>query len=348
LAQSWRSIVGRILIGIVCLVIVAALGVGAAFGVYRYLNEPPSELVAERVTFEVQSGESARAVGKRLEEAGIIKSQYLWSLHARLKKEYIKAGMYQLSLPATQEALYAVLVEGRQILVKVTIPEGITLKKIAHLFAEAGICEEAAFLSAATDAELLADYAIPGTNMEGFLYPDTYFFPPAYPAARVVRAMADEFFARVDDLSGDTPPPSPAELYEKVIIASIVEREYRVAEEAAIMAGVFYNRLHISMPLQSCATVEYVITEIQGKPHPDVIFTRDTEIEDPYNTYVHNGLPPGPIAAPGAVALNAALHPAESEYLYFRLVDSAAGRHYFSKTFDDHIRAGQLYLKSKA
>jgi UPF0755 protein len=158
--------------------------------------------------------------------------------------------------------------------------------------------------------------------------------------------MADELFSRIEEMTDDT-PPSPAELYEKVIIASIVEREYRVTEEAALMAGVFYNRLEIDMPLQSCATVEYVITEIQGKPHPKVIFTRDTEIEDPYNTYINNGLPPGPIAAPGAVALDAALHPASSEYLYFRLVDSAVGRHYFSKTFDDHIKAGQFYIKSK-
>jgi UPF0755 protein len=133
-----------------------------------------------------------------------------------------------------------------------------------------------------------------------------------------------------------------------VIIASIVEREYRVDEEAALMAGVFYNRLGIGMALQSCATVDYVITEIQGRPHPDVLYTRDIEIRDPYNTYIRPGLPPGPISFPGAVALNAAFFPAASEYLYFRLVDSAAGRHYFSKTLDDHIRAGVLYVKRRS
>jgi UPF0755 protein len=138
---------------------------------------------------------------------------------------------------------------------------------------------------------------------------------------------------------------SGSELNRRIIIASIVEREYRVDEEAPLMAGVFYNRLDIGMALQSCATVEYIITEIQGRPHPDVLYTRDIEIRDPYNTYIRPGLPPGPISAPGAVALAAAFQPASSNYLYFRLIDPEAGRHYFSQTLDDHIKAGLLYVK---
>jgi len=108
---------------------------------------------------------------------------------------------------------------------------------------------------------------------------------------------------------------------------------------------VFFNRLRIGMALQSCATVEYVITEIQGRPHPEVLLTRDTEIRDPYNTYVYPGLPPGPISAPGAISLQAVFSPTPSNYLYFRLIDPADGRHYFSQTLDDHIKAGALYLK---
>jgi UPF0755 protein len=130
-----------------------------------------------------------------------------------------------------------------------------------------------------------------------------------------------------------------------VILASIVEREYRLDEEAPLMAGVFKNRLDIGMALQSCATVEYVITEIQGKPHPEVLSTRDTEIRDPYNTYIRPGLPPGPIASPGMIALKAAFNPTKSDYLYFRLVEADSGRHYFSRTLDDHIKAGRLYTK---
>jgi UPF0755 protein len=112
------------------------------------------------------------------------------------------------------------------------------------------------------------------------------------------------------------------------------------------MAGVFYNRIKRNIFLESCATVQYIITEIQGKPHPRVLYYADIAINDPYNTYVNSGLPPGPISFPGKTALNAAFHPAETEYLFFRLVNEAAGRHHFSATFDAHIRAGALFVKS--
>ncbi|MDR3343696.1 MAG: endolytic transglycosylase MltG [Treponema sp.] len=332
-----------------------------------YCNDPPTQalVVPEEdetlrietdgtVSLEVRSGESAWSVGRRLEAARIIKTRYFWYFLSRLDKEYIKTGIYRLALPATQVAIHATLVAGRQPLIKVTIPEGVTLKKTARILAESAICTEADFLASATDQEIIAAYQVPGLTMEGYLYPDTYLFPRTYPAAQVVKTMADTFFRRIAELpdsSGDTGSTAldmpPEALFRRVIIASIVEREYRVDEEAALMAGVFYNRLKIGMALQSCATVEYVITEIQGKPHPEVLYTRDTEIQDPYNTYMRTGLPPGPIASPGAVALNAAFNPLPSEYLYFRLVDADAGRHYFSKTLDDHIKAGALYVKRR-
>jgi len=158
--------------------------------------------------------------------------------------------------------------------------------------------------------------------------------------------MADNFFQRIAEMGGSASKSmSAAELNKKIILASIVEREYRVPDEAAVMAGVFNNRLDIGMGLQSCATVEYIITEIQGRPHPEVLYNVDLEIRNPYNTYLYRGLPPGPIASPGEVAIRAAFDPSKTNYLYFRLMDPREGRHYFSRTFDDHIKAGALYLK---
>jgi UPF0755 protein len=159
--------------------------------------------------------------------------------------------------------------------------------------------------------------------------------------------MADTFYKRLQEFVPEALSLSPAELNTRVIIASIVEREYRIPDETSLMAGVFYNRLKIGMGLQSCATVEYVITEIQGRPHPEVLLNSDLEIKDPYNTYIRPGLPPGPISAPGKTALRAAFNPVRTDYLYFRLTDAEAGRHYFSRTLDDHIRAGALYLKGQ-
>jgi UPF0755 protein len=298
--------------------------------------------------FEVKSGETALSVGKRLNEAGIIRNRYFWQLLSRYKKDYIKAGSYRIEIPANQLTIHALLVEGNQILVRVTIPEGVTLKKTAYLMEEAGICSADAFIEAASSQSLLSYYHIPNKTFEGYLYPDTYLFPLAYPAEKVVTEMADNFYRRITEAAPEALNMSFGELNNRVILASIVEREYRVDQEAAIMAGVFYNRLEIGMALQSCATVEYVITEIQGRPHPEVLYNRDIEIRDPYNTYVRPGLPPGPISAPGKVALDAVFHPMPSDFLYFRLIDTAAGRHYFSKTLDDHIKAGALYVKGSA
>ncbi|MDR2746969.1 MAG: endolytic transglycosylase MltG [Treponema sp.] len=328
----------------------------AGFALVIFFNSPPAAppredpdgalRIAEdgSVLIEVRKGESGQSVGKRLEEARIIRNRYFWYLLSRLDSRFVKTGSFRLEVPASQLAVRRALVEGRQMLERVTVPEGLTLTKTAQILREAGICGAEAFLQAAEDPALLKAYPVSGPTMEGYLFPDTYLFPRDYPPDMVIRAMADNFFSRLAGLPGGQELKGEA-LRRTVILASIVEREYRVADEAALMAGVFFNRLGIGMALQSCATVEYVITEVQGKPHPALIYTRDTEIQDPYNTYVYPGLPPGPICSPGALALEAVLRPRDSDYLYFRLVDPGAGRHYFSKTYDDHIKAGVFYVK---
>jgi UPF0755 protein len=299
----------------------------------------------ETVIFEVFKGESAKSAGDRLADLGLIRSRLFWQILCRYVGGQIKTGTYRIDVPSDAITIHRLLVSGRQMLLRVTIPEGLTLSKTAKLMEAAGICAGDEFIAAASDPEITGFYRIPGPSMEGYLYPDTYLFPSGYPAAMVVRAMADNFFARVSKMDERVLSMPPDDFNKEVILASIVEREYRLDEEAPLMAGVFKNRLDIGMALQSCATVEYVITEIQGKPHPEVLSTRDTEIRDPYNTYMRPGLPPGPIASPGAVALKAVFNPAKSDYLYFRLVEADSGKHYFSRTLDDHIKAGRLYTK---
>jgi UPF0755 protein len=355
--RAASSVITVICVLLGTLLFLTALAVGGVI----YFNSPPDkppvlslEDPAMRIDesgalrLELRPGESVRSVGQRLENAGIIRNRYFWELLSYADKKYLKAGIYSLSLPASQMEIRSILISGRQILIRVTIPEGVTLKKTAQILAKAAICGEEDFLAAASDRAVLDTYRVPGPTMEGYLYPDTYLFPESYPADLAVKTMADTFFKRLAETGPEALSLSPAELNNRVIMASIVEREYRVDEEAALMAGVFYNRLRIGMALQSCATVEYVITEIQNRPHPERLFDQDTEIRNPYNTYMVPGLPPGPISAPGAVALNAAFHPVSSEYLYFRLINPAEGRHYFSKTLDDHIQAGVLYVKGRS
>jgi UPF0755 protein len=136
-------------------------------------------------------------------------------------------------------------------------------------------------------------------------------------------------------------------LRDRVVLASIVEREYRAPEEAPLMASVFYNRLNARMRLQSCATVAYVLTEELGRPHPESLTYGDLEVDSDYNTYARWGLPPGPISNPGRVALLAAFEPAETPFLYFVLRDPEAGRHEFSVSLDEHNEKKFLYLKSR-
>lgn len=367
--------------------ILAALVLGAVvvvLGGAAYFNSPPKQAPAAALSvpsaqapvpeeegirfdedgallFEIKSGETAYSVGSRLEGAGVIRSRYFWYLLFRLDNDFIKTGTYKIELPATQTRIRSILTTGSQLLVRVTIPEGVTLRKTAGLLEEAGICAAGDFLAASSSREMLGAYGVPGATMEGYLYPDTYLFPLSYPADKVVAAMADMFFTRLREIEAEVSAAAPAsgadaaggagmsaeERNLRIVIASIVEREYRVPEEAALMAGVFYNRLRIGMALQSCATVEYIITEIEGRPHPEVLYNRDIEIRNPYNTYLRPGLPPGPISAPGETALKAAFLPDVTDYLYFRLIDTDSGKHYFSRTFDDHIKAGALYVKGR-
>ena len=294
---------------------------------------------------EVRSGESAQSVGSRLEQAGVIRNRHFWNLLFRLDDDHIKTGSYRISLPASPIEIRSILVKGEQLLVRVTIPEGYTLNQIARIFENEGICSAGDFLTAAGSERILETFNIPGSTVEGYLFPDTYLFEQSYPASLVVEVMANNFFRRLRTIAPDSAFMSPEEINERVIMASIVEREYRAPAEAALMAGVFFNRLRIGMALQSCATVVYVMTEILGMPHPERLLYRDLEIRNPYNTYMYPGLPPGPISAPGEVALRGAFEPASSNYLYFRLLDPSSGRHYFSRTLDEHIRAGELYVK---
>jgi len=352
--------VSSFLIRLLSLVVALALvAIPVSLGIFMRFNAPIknystfkiSEIDAIKIDtdgsylIDVRRGESSQSVGMRLERTGLISNRYFWNILCRFNNEHIKTGTYRVEMPQTMLSIHHLLISGKEVLRKVTIPEGVTLRKAANIIEEAGICPARDFLNAAYDPEIKKKYGIQNPSMEGYLFPDTYLFPGEYPANLTVIKMADNFFAKLESISPSFVNLSAKELNEKIILASIVEREYRVASEAPIMAGVFYNRLRIRMALQSCATVEYIITEIQGKAHPKVLLFTDLEIVNSYNTYMYPGLPPGPISAPGIVALRAVMYPENTGYLYFRLEDAASGRHYFSRTHDEHIRAGQLYTK---
>lgn len=311
----------------------------------------------ERV--EVPSGMTIRQVAALLKQDKLIHSELVFYLAARypfLDKSQmnglqegtfeLKSGVYEVSSAMGLSEIFSLLSSGKQEYIKISIPEGLTLNKIAKKLDEEGVCKEESFIKEAHSKELLAEYNIPSDSFEGYLFPDTYFFTPSMTGESTIRFFADNFFSKIENIQ-KFQNYSAEQLFEAVTLASIVEREYRVADEAPLIASVFKNRLEKNIGLYSCATIEYILTEIQGRQHPDVITYEDLSIDSPYNTYKWAGLPPAPISNPGMTALSAVADTPKTNYFFFRLTDSEKGRHSFSSDFKTHIAEGQqLYTKT--
>ncbi len=324
---------------------------------YLY-NRPAENIPSDGVLYKIDEGKSLTAVSRELEEKELIRSHYLLRAIAKFEGTggAIKSGYYRIRPGMSTRALHDLLVAGNQPLHKVTIPEGLSIRRVARVFEEKGICSAESFIEAAgwkaeggaaEELDLSESYPIPDdiASLEGFLFPDTYLFQLNYPAEKVVSHMVDTFFEKLEEIAPSYTDMEPQEIYKKLIVASIVEREFRNAEEADKIASVFYNRLERGMRLQSCATVVYVLTEEKGEEHPEKLNYEDLEVESDFNTYTRSGLPPAPIVNPGLVAIDAAFHPADTDYLFFLLQDPETGRHSFSKSLTEHNEAYRLYIK---
>ena len=312
-----------------------------------FLNSSPLRRPAGDRLFSIRPGESLSRISERLQDEGFIRFAPLLDAVGRIRGTQgdFKAGYYRIPAGASTLSIHWLLVEGAQTLEKLTIPEGWTSTKIArHLEAE-GVCSEADFLQAVKSPALISKFGVPGKSLEGYLFPDTYYVPRPFPADAMAELMVKTFFDSVSWIYPGWREMHQDKLRDTLILASIVEREYRMPDEAPLIASVFYNRLKLNMGLESCATLEYIITEIQQKAHPEYITTEDEKLNSPYNTYKWAGLPPGPISNPGRTALEAAFRPAQTDYLYFVLRDADAGRHYFSRDLSEHNQAKYLYLK---
>ncbi len=330
--------------------LLAFLGLSCLFFLFAPRSLSKNE-VTEKV--EVPAGASVKAVASSLAEKKLIRSADAFYIAVRCPlfiflsyHPVIKSGVYTVKSSMSVRDIVLLFDSGEQEFIKAVIPEGLTMRKIASVLEGDGVCNSQDFLSLCHSRELLDEYKIPGESFEGFLFPDTYFFAPGMKADSVIRVMADNFFSHVKTIPGYD--VSPSDFYRTLVLASIVEREYQVADEAPLIASVFKNRIKAGAGLYSCATIEYIITEILMKPHPDVITYEDTQVDSPYNTYKWAALPPGPISNPGKVALNAAMNAPETEYFYFVLLGDGSGAHRFSRTQSEHEAAIISYRTKKA
>ena len=331
----------------------------AGFIYLRYQISPWEIKTEETVRFEVAKGTSTYKIAQDLQNAKLIRNakffyyfvRYPKLLNIVFRNEQIpqqivlKSGIYHLNYGSNYAQLVNALSSGQQEYIKVAIPEGKTISQIGQILEDNNICSKDDFKAVCYSQSILQKYNITGESAEGFLFPETYFFIAGMTAQEAAEIMIDTFFEKIKSIEGLS-EKSPQELYDIVILASIVEREYRVEDEAPLIASVFTNRLKHNIGLYSCATIVYIITEIEGRPHPDRILLEDTKIDSPYNTYKWAGLTPGPISNPGLVALSAAANPPKTNYYFFQVADSQEGRHVFTTTFDEHKASHNLSTKN--
>lgn len=326
----------RVIFTIAGLIFLAAVSLIIGSGIF--FIRPHMEAGKEQIII-VKGGMSLKQVAGELERKEIISNRTIFRLCAKILGygRNIKAGEYRLSSRMSPVTILEKLTKGEMITYPVTIPEGFTKEKIADLLDKKKLVNRREFLSLTDNSDLLKPYNISSPSLEGYLYPDTYQFVRGTPASVAVETMVKRFLQVTEEVRKEAEKMG----MEKVIIlASIVEKETANPAERPIIASVFLNRLKRRMRLDSDPTVIYGIKDFNGN-----LTRKDLARATPYNTYIIRGLPPGPIANPGFKSIEAVLHPARTDYLYF--VSKNNGSHYFSRTLSEHNRAVRIYQKRK-
>lgn len=313
-----------------------AAGTGLRFAWFlRQTVEPPAPRL-----IVVPPGASFARVAERLEAEGVIAGAFEFKVLSRLRgnAHSIKAGEYDFQGPAAPGKVLDRLIAGDVRRIRFTVPEGLNLAEIAAKLEAEGHGDKTAFLTLARDAVFISSLGLDVPSLEGYLFPETYTLESGTSEDQLIKAMVDQFRARLDPALKEAAAGRGLDLHQLVTLASIIQKEAGNDEEMPVISGVFHNRLRLRMPLQADPTVIYGIADFDGN------LTRNhLNTPSPYNTYRMRGLPSGPIASPGEEALRAAALPAAVDYLYF--VSRGDGTHVFSETLKEHnsmVRRFQL------
>jgi len=288
--------------------------------------------------FAVPQGAVLSQVEDSLAAHGLLGWRPWFRIVARVGKfeRQLKPGIYEIAPGSSALAILREIRDGRFLRIKFTVPEGFTSIDIAELLASRFQTSRDSVLAAIRDSALLREYDITAPSAEGYLSPDTYTLAAHSSGRDVVKVLLDQFQARWDPAWDSILASRHLTRHQALTLASIVEGEARVDEERPIIAAVYLNRLRIGMPLQADPTVQYAILRESGARKPRLMFA-DYRTRSPYNTYLVAGLPPGPVGSPGRRSIEAVVSPASVPYLYF--VASGEGRHTFSRTYGEHLRA---------
>jgi UPF0755 protein len=302
----------------------------------------PSHGAGGMVELKVDRGEPFFSVVQRLKEKGVITNGRLFTLWARMWSldKRVHWGLYRFELPMAPRKVLDQMVLGRGVFHRITVREGLTQRDVAQLLEKAGLVDSKKFLEAANNPAILSMLGIKAQRVEGYLFPDTYYFPASANEHDILIAMVEHFNESFTSQMEEQGRALGLEKHEVVTLASLVEKEAGVEAERSLVSAVFHNRLRGRIPLQSDPTVIYGLKKFTGN-----LTRKDLRRPSPYNTYLIQGLPPGPICNPGLSSLQAALLPAEVSYLYF--VSKNDGTHFFSKTIREHNRAVNQYQRSR-
>jgi UPF0755 protein len=321
------------------LLLLALLLLGVLCGIYLLLSAVLGGGEEESVTVAVEQGDTLSSVADKLEEAGVIQSSTLFKLETRIQggETEIKAGEYRFVPGEDSEQILEILSSGESLSAfTITVTEGLTLEQTARVVEkEGGIpAEEFETAAGSTDYgyDFLADPAIRTT--EGFLFPKKYEFERGVDAAQIVDRFLRQYLLEKEGLDfAEAQDRFNLTEYELVTVASLVEKESANPEERPLIAAVIYNRIRSGMPLQVDATVQYAL----GKAKEDLKL-EDLDVDSPYNTYKNRGLPPGPISSPSRESIQAALEPAQTNYLYY-VLDANGEEHFFTDDYDAFLEA---------
>lgn len=327
------------LLRIILIIVLPALAAALTYRVVSSaFHDPVDPHDSKLQLVEIETDTSFREICKKIAGAGLINHWWVLEALARLKKidKNVSAGEYQLSRNMPPAEILRKLTSGEVFKRRVTVREGLSVWEIGKLVEEAGILSKVDFDKAVADAKLLAIAGLNAPSFEGYLFPDTYFFSrPTTPKAIIFSMLEQgeknwppEYTARADELNFTR--------HEILTIASIIEKESGNVDEQPLIASVLHNRLNQGMKLQADPTVIYGIPNFNGN-----LTKQDLQTPSPYNTYTNFGLPPGPIANPGATAVRAALFPKETSFLFF--VADGKGNHVFSTTLQEHNEAVRRY-----
>jgi UPF0755 protein len=327
-------------VGLLVLAALVALGAAAAL-LYARVHAPYRGFQGTEQFVDLPQGSGSRAIGDRLVAAGVVRdlATFRTALYLTGQGRRLKAGEYRFDRAMTPLDVIDKLARGDVYVIVVTFPEGLTMAEMAKIFEAHGLGSAESFVEAGKDVSSIRGLDPVATDLEGYLFPETYSVSRHTDAATLTRLMVGRFEHVFTPELQQEAAAQHLSVRQAVTLASIVEKETARADERPLVAAVYTTRLRIGMPLQCDPTVIYALTRAHrydGSLHHD-----DLSFDSPYNTYRYPGLPPGPIASPGLASIEAALHPANADYLYF--VSRNDGTHAFSRTLEEHNRNVQEF-----